>query len=272
MIAPDAVTVLVSRWRWLVHLVLIGSYPMVLGILSTNAGDHGPALPSDFRELLIGTGLGLASFLIVFAIGWLASRASRDQLLLRWRPGWWVFPLGLGYSVAIRLAAGLGMVLIFAVLVLTRIIPVEQVQQFIRDNRPQIETVVDVKALAENPAYFWFAVTFVSFVLAGLREELWRSAFLAGMGALWPRTFGSRSGQIVAAALGAVVFGLGHLPMGMLAVVMTGIVGFCLGLIMILHRSIWPAVIAHGFFDATTFAILPWVGHLLEATKQSPGN
>jgi membrane protease YdiL (CAAX protease family) len=23
------------------------------------------------------------------------------------------------------------------------------------------------------------------------------------------------------------------------------------------HRSIWPAVIAHGMFDATTFALLP---------------
>jgi membrane protease YdiL (CAAX protease family) len=27
---------------------------------------------------------------------------------------------------------------------------------------------------------------------------------------------------------------------------------------MVLHRSIWPAVIAHGMFNATSFAMLPW--------------
>jgi hypothetical protein len=27
---------------------------------------------------------------------------------------------------------------------------------------------------------------------------------------------------------------------------------------MVLHRSIWPAVIAHGMFDATSMALLPW--------------
>ena len=32
-----------------------------------------------------------------------------------------------------------------------------------------------------------------------------------------------------------------------------------LGVIMILHRSIWPAVLAHGFFNATTFALLPLI-------------
>jgi hypothetical protein len=29
-------------------------------------------------------------------------------------------------------------------------------------------------------------------------------------------------------------------------------------MIMVLHKSIWPAVIAHGLFDATTMAMLPW--------------
>jgi len=32
-----------------------------------------------------------------------------------------------------------------------------------------------------------------------------------------------------------------------------------LGLIMIFHGSIWPAVIAHGLFDATSMAMIPWV-------------
>lgn len=39
---------------------------------------------------------------------------------------------------------------------------------------------------------------------------------------------------------------------------MTAVLGFLLGMIMVLHQSIWPAVIAHGFFDATSMALLPW--------------
>ena len=35
------------------------------------------------------------------------------------------------------------------------------------------------------------------------------------------------------------------------------ILGVGLGAIMVYHQSIWPAVFAHGIFDATTFALLP---------------
>jgi membrane protease YdiL (CAAX protease family) len=40
---------------------------------------------------------------------------------------------------------------------------------------------------------------------------------------------------------------------------MTGLLGFGLGAIMVFHRSIWPAVIAHGMFNATSLALIPWV-------------
>lgn len=54
----------------------------------------------------------------------------------------------------------------------------------------------------------------------------------------------------------------------MIAAVGAGILGLLLGFIIVLHRSIWPAVIAHGLFDATTLAFLPWV---LEKTRNLPG-
>jgi membrane protease YdiL (CAAX protease family) len=49
-----------------------------------------------------------------------------------------------------------------------------------------------------------------------------------------------------------------HLRMGILAAVGAGVLGLFLGLIIVLHKSIWPAVIAHGLFDAATLALLPW--------------
>jgi membrane protease YdiL (CAAX protease family) len=130
-------------------------------------------------------------------------------------------------------------------------------------NRPDVEAVVDVTALRDNPAYFWLSLTLVSFVVAGLREELWRAAVLVGLRKLWPRWFGSRRGQFAAAGLAAVVFGAGHLPQGTVAACATAVLGFGLGTIMLLHRSIWPAVLTHGFFDATSLALLPWAMNLL---------
>jgi hypothetical protein len=70
---------------------------------------------------------------------------------------------------------------------------------------------VDVSAMQHNRAYFWLTVTIASFVVGGLREELWRSGTLAAMRALWPKLFAGRGGQIAGVALIAIVFGLAHL-------------------------------------------------------------
>jgi membrane protease YdiL (CAAX protease family) len=249
----------IARWRWWIHLVLIGAYPVLIASLSWGrAAVRGPALSHSVRGLLIVCGLELLLFSIVFGLGWLASRASRDALLWRWRPGYWVVPLGIGYSVAIRVAVGVAVAVVSAVLLAAQVVTVDSLQQFMVANRPDVETLVDVSAMRSSPLYFWLTMTLVSFVVAGLREEMWRSATLAAMRALWPQAFGSRWRQILAVALIAVVFGAAHAGMGVIAAGVAGLLGFFLGIIMVLHRSIWPAVIAHGLFDATSMALLPW--------------
>jgi membrane protease YdiL (CAAX protease family) len=211
----------------------------------------------------------LALFAILFALAWVASRASLEALWWRWRGGFWIVPAGIGYSIAIRLALGIIMLWGSLLLVATHIVTPQGLQTFVKANRPDVETLVDVAALRENPLYFWLSVTLVSFVVAGLREELWRSALLAGMRNLWPARFSSGAGQFAAVGLAAVLFGLGHLSQGPLGVLVTGLLGLGLGAIMILHRSIWPAVIAHGMFDATSIALLPWATELLKRLPQA---
>lgn len=225
---------------------------------------RGPVLSGNTRDLLIVCGLEITVFSLVFALGWLASRASREELSLRWRPGWWVVPLGISYSVAIRLALLILVMIVGVILLTTRAFTPETLQGFAEANRPKVEAVVSVSALQYDSSYFWLTVTLVSFVVAGLREEIWRGATLAAMRALWPRAFASRSGQFLAVTLIAVLFGAMHLGMGPIAVALAGIIGWFLGVIIVLHRSIWPAVIAHGMFDATTFAILPWAMEKLQ--------
>jgi membrane protease YdiL (CAAX protease family) len=146
-------------------------------------------------------------------------------------------------------------------LLITQLVNVESLRNFALQNPPRIDRLVDVGALRTNRAYYWLSLTLVSFVTAGLREELWRAATLAGMRALWPGAFMSRTGESIAIALIGVAFGAAHLPMGALAAVAAGLIGIFLGIILIIHRSIWPAVIAHSLFDASTFALLPLIAN-----------
>jgi len=256
---PNPPAVPRSRLRWWIHLLVIGSYPVILGVLGISRySESGPALTHSSKGLVITSVFQLVSFGIVFGLGWLASRASRDDLLLRWRPRFWTIPLGIVYSVGLRLAVGFAALVLFSMLVATGIVSFDRAQSFAQTNRPDVSALVDISAIRHDPLYFWLTLTLVSFVVAGLREELWRSACLAGLRTLWPAIYGSKPGQVAAVAVAAVVFGLGHLALGPLGVAAATLLGFGLGLIMVLHQSIWPAVIAHGMFDATTFALLPW--------------
>jgi membrane protease YdiL (CAAX protease family) len=243
-------------------LLLMAAYPVLLGIGAWSGRLNRPASPALSREargLLQVCSVELAIFGGVFGLAWLASRASRDDLLLRWRGGFLTVPLGIAYSVALRVSVLIVAVIVVVIAMITRLTTIDSIEHFALANRPNVEALVDVPAMRDNPAYFWLTLTLVSFVLAGLREELWRSAFLAGVGKLWPGLFGSRVGQLGASAVAAVLFGLGHLPQGPIAVCLTAVLGLGLGTIMVLHKSIWPAVIAHGVFDATTLAILPLI-------------
>jgi membrane protease YdiL (CAAX protease family) len=261
----------VSKVRWAIHLVLMASLPLLVAGLGAASHGTGPALQHDVRGLLIVCAFEVLFFAVPFALAWLASRATRDDLLLRWRPGFWVAPLGLVYSVGIRIFAGIVAVVAIAIGMLVNHVPQSQMAEFVSAHRPQVERLMDVDALANDPLYFWVTLIVVSFVIGGLREELWRSSFLAGLRALWPRAFGSTGGGIAGAAVVAVFFGIGHLPQGLLAVVVISVVGFLLGIIMTLHRSIWPSVFAHAFFDAGSVALIPWAMKHLHEFQHAAG-
>ena len=199
----------------------------------------------------------------MFLLGWLASRATAEELFLPWRAGWWVLPLGIGYSIVLRvILAVIGIITILFLLV-THLVDVNSLQNVALQTRPRIDRLVDFSALQTNRLYYWLALTLVSFVAAGLREELWRAATLTGMQALWPRAFLSTTLEVIAITVIAIGFGAAHLSMGVLAAAAATLLGLFFGIILIVHRSIWPAEIAHGFFDATTFALLPLVASKL---------
>jgi membrane protease YdiL (CAAX protease family) len=265
----------INRRRWWIHLVLISVYILLVGVVGrehSQTRTRIPALSHTVHGLLIVCAIELLFFALVLGLALVASRASRDDLLLRWRRGFWPVPLGIGYSVAIRFAIGILMMAAGVALIVTHVMTAQSFREFVMANRPDVESIVDISAMRQNPLYYWLTLTVVSFVVAGLREELWRSAFLAGLRALWPQHFGTRTGQIAAVVIAAIVFGFGHLGMGLIAVLFAGVIGLGLGLIMVFHRSIWPAVIAHGVFDATSLALLPWIAEKLPEIQRTLGH
>ena len=239
---------------------------------SRSAADSGPALGTDARGLLLASGLTMGMFAAIFALGWSASRATADDLRLRWRNGWRTWPMAIGYSVALRLLAGVAVVVVGVFLVLSGRVKRDDLSGFIETSKPDVEAVVSVGSLGDNKAYYLLSLTLVSFVVAGLREELWRSATFAGLEKLFPSVARSWGGKAAAIGLTAVAFGLGHWPQGWLAMILTGVLGLGLGTIIMVHRSIWTAVLAHGFFDATSLALLPLLPELLEAARKMSGH
>ena len=248
----------VPRWRWWIHFALIGGYILPGVLRGLYFVPQRPVLTGSARGLLVVCGFNLGAFAVVFLLGWLASHATAEELFLPWRQGWWVLPLGIGYSIAFRvILAVVGMITILF-LVITHLVDVDSLRNVAVQIRPRVDHLVDFSALQTNRIYYWLVLTLVSFVGAGSVRNCGELT-LAGMRALWPRAFLSPTGEVIAIVVIAIGFGAAHLSMGSLAAAVATLLGLFLELILIVHRSIWPAVIAHGFFDATTFALLPLV-------------
>ncbi len=244
----------VARFRWWIHLVVLTLYPLALGFVGFLSLDkrNQPMLPTDTRLLLFVLLLEMALFAAVFAIAWAASRATASELLLRWKGGFRPVIRGVLYSIGLRIV-----VMVFTVIAAISVVAASGGRtQAIEKMRPQVEQLVDAKALVDKPVYFFLNLTVVSFVVAGLREELWRAGMLAGLAALFPGLARSSKGQWVAVTFAAIIFGLGHFTQGWGGVAMTTILGLGLGGIIVYQRSMWEAVLAHGFFNATTFVMV----------------
>ena len=246
----------IPRWRWFMSLLLVGFYPVFVSLLGKirpqHGGDKGAALPSSVRGLVLYSLLELGIFGVFWLLGWLFSRATKDELLLRWRGGIKPVLQGFGYALALRL--GLVVVIAFVATLFLTITGTDpkHLAQFMQQNQPKTDSLFPPGALS-NPLYLIVMVTLLSFVVAGVREEFWRNATMASLRHLFPSHWSDNARWIVAIGLSSVVFGLGHVYQGGLGVVFTSILGAGLGWVTWRHRSIWPSVFAHGFIDATSF-------------------
>jgi len=244
-------------------LLLIGFYPAFVSLVGELLSRHskqkgGSALPSSSIHLVIYVLLDLAVFGVFWLFGWLFSRATKDELLLRWRGGFWKpIAQGFGYALGIRLAVVVAFAFLFFLATIALAVAghdPKTLAHLIEGAAPKTDALFPKGALA-NPIYLLLTITLLSFVAAGGREELWRTACLAALRHLLPDAWAERARWIGAIVLSSVIFGLGHIYQGGLGVVITGFIGAGLGVLTWRNRSIWPSMWAHGFFDATSFLL-----------------
>ena len=252
-----------GRLGWLGHLSLLTTWLLVLIVFGHRQMASGKHVPlGSVRGVLWAVGTELVIFGPVCALAWLCSRATADEWRLRWRGGVGPVWRGVLYSVGFRVALFVGLFLVVVALVALHVVTAQQMRGF----RPQVENLVSTDALAHDRAFYWCALVLLS-PMAGVVEEIWRGGMLAGLAGVFPRVFGGPAGQWAAVLPVALLFGLGHLYMGWPAVVLTTLLGLALGAIMVAHRTIWDAAIAHALFDAGSFALLAWAAqknpHLL---------
>ena len=248
----------IARWRWWLALIIVGSFPVLAALSSTRRVGHdsqGEAtLPSSVEGLLLAGGLQFGFILLLFGLSWLFSRATKNELWLRWRTG--VDPIWQGalYSIGLRILSVLPFIII--AVVLTKIgYSEEAMKAWMQGNKPQTEGLSD-SVRAGSTLYKATMLTFFSFIVAGLGEELWRVATMRGLLEIAPRALSPVAKNVIAVTVSAVVFGVGHLYQGAVGILLTTVLGVALGAITLHHRSVWPAVIAHGCFDASTFLLV----------------
>lgn len=239
-----------SRLPWIGFLSLMVGYIVAMTWMGHGRTSSEPALSNSVQGLVADTVLALLVFAVPFGIGVAITRPKRSDLFLDSRTNpWLAWLLGAVWSVVLRLAILVPAVA--AVVLFVALDPKNGLEKF-KSSRPQVENLLDPGALAD-PFYAFVCITWLSFVVAGLREELWRAAMIRGISSFGPGGIPTRRLEWIAVVVSSVFFGMAHLTQGPIAVVATGLLGVGLGLIQILRRSLPEAVIAHGFFDATTF-------------------
>jgi membrane protease YdiL (CAAX protease family) len=251
-------------WRWWVFLLIIGSSPLVAAFSSASRAPNEPMqLPKTIPLLLLFCALQMVAFGVFWAIAWIFARPNRDDLLLRWRDGWKTVGWGALYSVGMRLGL-LVVVIALATVVLTVLAMLgykpEAMVEAYKNSQPDMSKIFGPVFSQGDPLYRFLLITLVSFVVAGLREELWRTATMLGLQRIAPSHWSQTSRNVLALGASSLLFGMGHWYQGVMGIVLTSFLGVVLGAIMLYHRSIWPAVIAHGCFDAASFLMLSLMG------------
>lgn len=242
-----------NRGRWLAFLGLMVGYILLTTWRGSDPNPGAPALSPTVGGLLADTTIGLLVFFVPFFAGVALVRPTTEDFFIS-RPLLSIkgLLLSMAWSIALRFLITIPAAVLVGILYITR--PKTGLQEFAA-SRPKIENLLDPSALAD-PVYAVLCMTWLSFIVAGVREELWRAALIRGVLSVGQGLAPARFLTLGAIFLSSAFFGVAHLTQGWIGVLFTLILGIGLAAIQVYRRSIQEAILAHGFFDAATFFFL----------------
>jgi uncharacterized protein len=198
------------EWRW--------SWPRFLRSLAAGVPD---ARLRHYRNLVLGEWLPAICLLVV----WAMRRRPWSNLWLT-EPSQWRMAIGLVCAVAI---AALLVAQRFAIL--KRPESHEKVRAALKYAEPLLP-----HTLAERKLFWLVSLT------AGVCEEIFYRGFLTWYLAAW-------IGLVPAVFLSAILFGFGHIYLGLAHVPRTALVGLLMAGIALGSASLWPAMLLHAAID-----------------------
>ena len=200
----------VSEWKW--------SWPRYLARLAT---DPQSARLEHYRSLFIGEWIPtIALLLLWFALRrpWSALRLSGDTPL--------------------RLALGIVCVItLILLLVFQRRALLRRPDRRARVRQALVFGEVLLPHTESERRLFW-AVS----ATAGICEEVFFRGFLTWYFLAW-------MGPVLAVILASMLFGIGHVYLGVAQVPKTAMIGLILAIVVSLSGSLWPAILLHAAID-----------------------
>lgn len=233
-------------------IVIAGVFTAVYGLSRFGLGAGGQALSPSLGMFVHVSALALISV----GLSWLVLVREPSQL----------GPLGLSLEplrgrvplmVLYGLAGGVATYGINAVVSIGFIMVTGGIEKHIGMAKEQHEALSTFAAIP-----LWVMIPVV--VIAGTYEDIVFRGFLLGRLRILLATRKGWIGDVLSVAISSIIFGLGHVYQGWFGVMKTTAAGVCLAILVLLTKSVWPAMIAHAGIDASTIVMLHFLSPIVD--------
>jgi membrane protease YdiL (CAAX protease family) len=124
----------------------------------------------------------------------------------------------------------------------------------ITNQQPNLEAF---KAIEGNPTALLLGLIVVWIFGAFAEEMFFRGFLMNSLYKLFPDNFTDRVRWALSLAMTSMLVGIGHSYQGITGMILTGVIGFCFGLIYLnSRRNLWPAIFTHGLYDTVAFVMV----------------
>jgi membrane protease YdiL (CAAX protease family) len=98
----------------------------------------------------------------------------------------------------------------------------------------------------------------VVWIFGAFAEEMFFRGFLMNsFYKLFPDSLTDRAKWALSLLMTSVLVGIGHVYQGITGMILTGIIGFCFGLIYLnSKRNLWPSIFTHGLYDTVALVMV----------------